>query len=77
MNAKAQLVARGLSQRRGLHYHETFATSPTTLCIRLKGAIACELPLNLCHVDAQHVFVQAEPKDVVERHRAAERCLAQ
>ena len=48
--AKARLVARGCEQ---------FAPTPTASCIRLWGAIACELNLDFCHVDAEQAFVQS------------------
>ena len=65
MKAKAQLVARGLSQRPGVDYNETFAPTPATPCIRSMAERACELQLDLCHFDVQQVFVQAEPEEVV------------
>ena len=65
MKAKARLVGRGFSQRPGVDYHETFALTPATPCIRLMAAIACELQLDLCHFDVQQAFVQAELKEVV------------
>ena len=43
VQAKARLVAIGFSQRSGVDYHETFAPTPDTPCIRLMSAIACEL----------------------------------
>ena len=57
--AKARLVARGCGQREGIDFFETFAPTPTASCIRLFGAIACELDLNLCHFDAEQAFVQS------------------
>ena len=65
VKAKARLVARGFSQRPGVDYHETFAPTPASPCIRLMAAIACELQLGLCHFDVQQAFVQAELKQVV------------
>ena len=57
--AKARLVARGCGQREGIDFFETFAPTPTASCIRLLGAIACELDLDLCHFDAEQAFVQS------------------
>ena len=57
VKAKAQLVARGLSQRPGVDYHETFGPTPAAPCIRLMAAIACELQLDLCHFYVQQAFV--------------------
>ena len=51
--AKARLVARGCGQRDGIDFFETLAPTPTASCIRLLGAIACELDLDLCHFDAE------------------------
>ena len=65
VKAKARLVARGFSQRPGVDYHETFASSPAAPCIRFTAAVACELQLDLCHFDVQQAFVQAELKEVV------------
>ena len=57
--AKTKLVARGCGQREGIDFFETFASTPTASCIRLLGAIACELGLDLCHFDAELAFVQS------------------
>ena len=65
VKAKARLVARGFSQRPGVDYHETFAPTPSTPCIRLMAAIACELQVDLYHFGVQQAFVQAELKEVV------------
>ena len=59
VRAKARLVARGFKQREGIDYFETFAPTPAASCIRLLGAIACELDLDLCHFDAEQAFVQS------------------
>ena len=58
--AKARLAARGCGQREGIDFFETFATTFTASCIRLLGAIACELDLDLCHFDAEQAFVQSK-----------------
>ena len=39
VKAKARLVARGFSKRPGVDDHETFAPTPSALCIRLMAAI--------------------------------------
>ena len=59
VRAKARLVARGLNQREGIDFFETFVPTPAASCIRLLGALACELDLNLCHFDAEQAFVQS------------------
>ena len=65
VKAKARLVTRGFSQRPGVNYHETLASTPTTPCIRFVATIACESQLNLCHFHVQQGLVQAELKEVV------------
>ena len=65
VKAKARLVARGSSQWPGVEYHETFTPTPATPCIRLIAAKACELRLDLCHIDIQQAFVQAVLNEVV------------
>ena len=57
-SAQARLVARGCEQREGIDLLETFPPTPTASCIRLLGAIACELDLNICHFDTEQAFVQ-------------------
>ena len=57
--AKARLVTRGCGQREGIDFFETFAPTPTASCTRLLGAIACELDLDCCHIDAEQAFVQS------------------
>ena len=59
VRAKARLVARGFNQREGIDFFETFAPTPAASCIRLLGALACELNLDLCHFDAEQAFVQS------------------
>ena len=59
IRAKARLVARGFNQREGIDFFETFAPTPAASCIRLLGALACELNLDLCHFDAEQAFVQS------------------
>ena len=60
VRAKARLVTRGFSQREGIDYLETCSPCPCVPSIRLLTAIACELGLNLCHFDAEQVFVQSK-----------------
>ena len=50
---------RGCGQREGIDFFETFAPTPTVSCIRLLGAIACELDLDVCRFDAEQAFVQS------------------
>ena len=65
VKAKAQLVARGFSQRPGVDHNETFAPPPAVSCIRMMAAIACELPLDLLYFDVQQAFVQDELQELV------------
>ena len=62
---KTRLVAGRFNQRSGVDYHETFAPTPATPCIRLMVGIGYELQLDLCHFDVQQSFVLAELKGVV------------
>ena len=57
--AKARLAARSCVHRECIDLFEAFALTPTASCIRLLGAIACELDLDLCHFDAEQAFVQS------------------
>ena len=57
--AKAMLVVRGCGQNEGTNFFETFAPMPIASCVRLLGAIARELDLNLCQFDAEQAFVQS------------------
>ena len=41
VKAKARLIAKGFSQRKGIDYFETFSPTPSTSSIRLLAAIAC------------------------------------
>ena len=60
VRAKARLVARGFSQQEGVDFFETYSPCPSVPCIRLLTAIACEMGLDLCHLDAERAFVQSE-----------------
>ena len=60
MRAKARLVTRGFSQREDVDYLETFFPCPCVPSVRFSTAIACELGLDLCHFDAEQVFVQSK-----------------
>ena len=55
--ATSRLVARGFSQRERIDYFDNFSPTPAAACIRLLAATECELALDLCHVDAEQVFV--------------------
>ena len=59
VRAKARLIARVFFQREGVDYLETFSPCPCVPSIRLLTAIACELGLDLCHLDAEQAFVQS------------------
>ena len=65
MRAKARLVARGFGQREGIDFFDTFSPCPSVMSIRLLPALACELDLDLCHFDAEQVFVQSDLDDVM------------
>ena len=60
VRAKARLVARGLSQRGGIGYLETFSPWPCVPSVRSLTAIACELGLDLCNFGAEQAFVQSK-----------------
>ena len=45
--AKVRLVASGCGQHEGMDLFETFGATSTAPCIRLLGAIACELDCDL------------------------------
>ena len=57
--ANARLVARVCGQREGIDFFETLAPTPTASCIRLLGAIACELDFGIFNFDAEQAFVQS------------------
>ena len=58
--AKSRLVARGFKQREGIDFGETFAPTVSSSCVRLLGALACELDLDVCHFDVEQAFVQSK-----------------
>ena len=61
--AKARLLPRGCGQREGIGLFETYASTPTASCIRLLGVIACELDLDLCHLDEETGLCSIEPRE--------------
>ena len=65
VRAKARLVARGLGQREGIDFFDTFSPCPSVMSIRLLAALACESDLHLCHFDAEQAFVQSDLDEVV------------
>ena len=65
VRAKARLVARGIDQRGGIDFFDTFSPCPSVMSIRLLAALACELDLDLCHFDAEQAFVQSDFDEVV------------
>ena len=65
VRAKARLVARGVRQRAGVEYFETYSPCPSVASIRLLAAIVCELGMDLCHFDAEQAFVQSELREDV------------
>ena len=48
-----------------IDFSETFAPTVSSSCVRLLSAIACECDLDLCHLDVDQAFVQAELNEVV------------
>ena len=65
VRAKARLVARGLGQREGIDFFDTFSPCPSVISIRLLATLACEMDLDLCHFDAEQAFVQSDLDEVV------------
>ena len=57
--AKARRVARACSRLDRIDYFKTFAPTPAAACVRLLAVIACELNLDLCHLDAEQAFAQS------------------
>ena len=60
VRAKARLVERGFGQPEGTDFLDTFSPCPSVISIRLLAALACELDLDLCHLDAEQAFVQPD-----------------
>ena len=65
VRAKTRLVARGFGRREGIDFFDIFSLCPSVMSIRLLAALACELGLDLCHFDAEQVFVQSDLDEVV------------
>ena len=65
VRAKARLVARGVAQREGIDFFETFSPYPSVANIRLLAAIACEFGCDLCHFDAEQAFVRSKLDELV------------
>ena len=65
VRAEARLVARGFGQPEGIDFFHTFFSCPSVISIRLLAALACELDLDLCHLDAEQAFVQSDLDEVV------------
>ena len=67
VRAKVKLVTRG-SNKVGVDLFES-AVVPTTSasCLRLLGATACELRLDLCHFDAEQAFIKSNLEEVFMR----------
>ena len=65
VKAKSRLVARGLKQREGVDFSETFAPTMSSSCVRLLSVIACECDLDLCHFDVDQAFVQSDLEEDV------------
>ena len=57
---KSVLVARGLKQREGIGFGETFSPTISSSCVRVLSAVACELDLDVCHFDVEQAFVQSK-----------------
>ncbi|CAB1096623.1 unnamed protein product [Ectocarpus sp. CCAP 1310/34] len=60
-----EIKARGVAQREGVNFCETFSPCPSITSIRMLDAIACVLDWDLCHIDAEQAFVQSELDEVV------------
>ena len=67
VKAKSRLVARGLKQREGVDFGDTFAPIVSSSCVRLLSAIACKCDLDRCHFDVDQAFVQSDLEDVFLR----------
>ena len=57
---KARLVAKGFSQRPGIDYFETFASTMRHATIRIVLALAAIEDLHLRSVDVSHAFINSE-----------------
>ena len=53
-------MARDFRQVEGVDYFETFAPTPASSCVRLLPSTAYERNLDLCHFDAEQMFVQSD-----------------
>jgi hypothetical protein len=62
---KAQLVAKGCSQRAGLDYTETFSSVIRMTSLRLFLAIAAARDFELCQLDIDTAFLYAPIKEDV------------
>ena len=60
VKAKSRLVARGVKQREGVDFSETFGLTVSSSCVRLLSASMCECDLDLCHFDVYQAFVQSD-----------------
>ena len=58
--AKSRLVTRGFKQREGIGLGETFVPTVSSSFVRFFSAIACELDLDVCHLDVGRAFVQSK-----------------
>lgn len=50
---------RSSSQREGIDFFDAFPPCPTVTSIRMLAAVACHMGRDMCHHDAEHVFVQS------------------
>ena len=59
---------RGFKQHEGIYFGDRFAPTVSNSYVRLLGAIACELDLDVCNFDVEQAFVQSKlDKDVFMR----------
>ena len=60
MTYKARLVARGMNQRYGIDYEETFSPVIRNESMRLLFALAAELNLTIDHMDVVTAFLHGD-----------------
>jgi hypothetical protein len=62
---RARLVARGLSQTRGIDFQETFAPIAKLPSIRTMLALAVALDLEIHQMDVKSAFLNRELEEVI------------
>ncbi|KAL0278101.1 UNVERIFIED_CONTAM: hypothetical protein PYX00_000010 [Menopon gallinae] len=63
--SKARLVARGFSQKPGIHFHETFAPVARLGTIRLANALAAKYGMAIKQLDIASAFLQGKLQETV------------